>query len=62
MNKVDVQTWEVEPDEYLGEDQDGHRYYRLDDSVYRTKNGFTSWLCYMKSWKAFLKAYNVALA
>ena len=43
--------WEVTPDEYLGQGTDGMRYYRLGTQVYRTANGYTSWVCTETCWR-----------
>lgn len=43
-------AWEVDPDEYYGKGTDGMDYYRVKNDVYRTANGYTSWVCTVACW------------
>ncbi len=42
--------WEVHPNEDYGIGNDGMRYYGLGGDVYRTLNGYTSWVCTKACW------------
>jgi len=53
--------WEVEPDEFLGVDEDGAEYYVLKGNVYKRRDGYTAWLSTTAAFPTYLKATRKVL-